>query len=327
MNNQGSILITPRSFRRMEGSHWDKLRSSPFEVVRSPHEDKLMSKKEMEDYVANGNIRGIIVGLDPLPKEIFETDNSLEIVSKYGTGLDNIDLEAAKNNGVTVTYTPGANTQSVADLAFGLMLGVTRWIPTHDRRLRKGSLDRNQGREMWNKTLGIIGLGQIGVAVAKRAQGFNMVPLYYDIGRRDTLETALGVEFRDFEDLIAESDFLTLHCPLNKSTKNLVGQPELAAMKKTSVLINTARAGLVDEKALLKALKSGEIAGAAADTFESEEALNTELFSLDNFVGSPHAGASTKESVLRMANMATDEVLNVLRGKQPAHVVPALCGI
>ncbi|MBS3787742.1 phosphoglycerate dehydrogenase [Candidatus Bipolaricaulota bacterium] len=284
-----------------------------------------MSEKEMVDYVSNRNIKGIIVGLDPISKEIIETDNSLEIISKYGTGLDNIDIKAAKNNGVTVTYTPGANTQSVADLTFGLILGVSRWIPTHDRRLRKGTLDRNQGREIWNKTLGIVGLGQIGSAVAKRAQGFNMVPLYYDLDRRETLETALGVEYRDFKDLIAESDFLTLHCPLNKSTRNLVGKSELTAMKDNSILINTARSGLIDEKALLEALKSDEIAGAAVDTFESEEALNTELFSLDNFVGSPHAGASTKESVLIMANMATDEVLNVLRGKQPAHIVPELC--
>ncbi|MCF7890583.1 phosphoglycerate dehydrogenase [Candidatus Bipolaricaulota bacterium] len=321
---KGSILVTPRSFRRIEGAHWDKLRSSPYEVINSPHQDELMTEKEMVDYVKNRDIKGIIVGLDPLTEEVFENANSLEIVAKYGTGLDNIDIEAAGREGITVTYTPGTNTQSVADLTMGLLTGVARWIPYHDRSLRKGRLNRNQGQEIWNKSLGIVGLGRIGVAVVRRARGFNMDTYYYDLTRRELEETALDIDYLNFEDLLTRSDFVSLHCPLTESTRDLMGKRELRKMQESAILVNTARSGLIDEEALLEALTSGEIAGAAVDTFESEDELSSELLQLENFIGSPHAGASTKESVLRMANMATEEVLNVLDGKEPTHLVPAL---
>ncbi|MFB6291428.1 MAG: phosphoglycerate dehydrogenase [Candidatus Bipolaricaulia bacterium] len=323
-NNAGSILVTPRSFRRIEGTHWDKLRNSPYEVINSPHKEELMTEEEMKDYVTSKDIKGIIVGLDPLTEEVFDSANSLKVVSKYGTGLDNIDLEAAKRNGVTVTFTPGTNTQSVADLAFGLLLGAARWIPQHDRWLKEERLTRNQGQEIWKKKLGIVGLGQIGTAVAKRAQGFNMETFYYDLKRRELQETALDINYLGFNSLLADCDYISLHCPLTESTRGLIGAPELQRMKDSSILINTSRTGLIDKEALLESLKSGEIYGAAVDTFESQEELSSELLKQENFIGSPHAGASTEESVLRMADMATEEVLNVLDGKKPTHLVPAL---
>lgn len=280
-----------------------------------------MTEDDMEEYVSSHDPSGMIVGLDPVTEEVIENASSLEIISKYGTGLDNIDLEAARKAGITVTRTIGANTQSVADLALGLLLSLVRWIPTHDRNLRNGELDRKKGREIWDKTLGIIGMGQIGTAVAKRAAGFDMEVLYTDVVRKEIQELALDVEYRDLEPLLENSDFVSLHCPLMEKTKGIIGKEELLTMDEDSFLVNTARHELVDINALEEALEKGEIAGAAIDTFDAEESLETSLLDKENFVGSPHAGASTLEATLRMAEMATDEVLRVLNGKEPSHPV------
>lgn len=322
MNKQGnSILVTPRSFRKIDGPHWDKLGSSPFKIIKSPHESELMTEDEIIEIVSTHNVGGIIVGLDPLPERVLSQAPSLKIVAKYGTGLDNIDLKAAEKAGIIVTYTPGANTQSVADLACGLMLALARWIPAHDRYLRDKRLKRQRGNELWEKTLGIVGLGQIGTAVARRAKGFNMDVIYNSRSRKNIQESILDVKYRELDKLLKDSDFVSLHCALTDKTRNLIGSEELSRMKDEAFLINTARYGLIDEKPLLAALKNGTIAGAAVDTFDSEESLDTKLLGLDNFIGSPHTGASTVESVLRMADMATEEVLRVLNGEKPVYPV------
>lgn len=321
-DEQGSILVTPRSFRKMDGPHWNKLRASPYRTINSPHRDKLMTEEEMIDYVSTKEIRGIIVGLDPISKKVFHKASRLEVVAKYGTGLDNIDLQAAEEFNVKVTFTPGANTQSVADLTMGLMLAVARRIPAHDRALRNKTLTRQKGRELWSKTLGIVGLGSIGTAVARRARGFQMKTLYTDVERKRDLEIATDLRFVSLDKLLQNSDFVSLHCPLTEKTESLMGRPQLKMMNKASYLINTARHGLVNQPALVEALAKGQIAGAALDTFDKEQHLDSELLSLENFVGSPHAGASTTESVLRMASMATEDLLRVLGGEEPMNPVP-----
>ncbi len=321
MNERGVILVTPRSFRSTDGPHREMLEQSPYTVLPSPREERLLTEEEMIELVSTHRVRAIIVGLDPVTQGVIREASELRIISKYGTGLDNIDLEAARSADVTVTYTPGANTPSVADLAMGLMLGLARRIPTQDRMLRSGRLDRKQGVEIWNKTLGIVGLGQIGGAVARRAEGFQMEVLYHDVAPKDLHETLLTVEFRPLEDLLEASDFVSLHCGLNPATREIIGADQLARMPSGSFLINTARKELVDETALLRALRRGDIAGAGLDTFDTEDDLESELLGLDNVIGTPHSGAATQESVLRMARMATREVLEVLGGKSPQHPV------
>lgn len=315
---KGSILVTPRSFRRLDGPHWDMLESSPYEVVRSPHTEQLMTEGEIIEMVSEKNIRGIIVGLDPITAEVIESASDLEIIAKYGTGLDNIDLDAAEKAEIPVTWTQGANSQSVADLAFALILALARWISAHDRYLREGKLERNQGSEVWEKTLGVFGMGRIGQAVCKRAQeGFEMDIVYSDVERKKEVEKKFDADYLEFDELLRESDFISIHTPLTPETEGRFGKEEFKKMKDDAILVNTARGPIVDRDALLKALKGGEIAAAALDTFEKEKHLDTELLQLDNFIGSPHAGASTEESVLRMAKMATEEVIRVLDGKDP----------
>ncbi|MFW6386286.1 MAG: phosphoglycerate dehydrogenase, partial [Candidatus Hadarchaeota archaeon] len=290
--DKGSILVTPRSYRSLDGPHWDMLDASPYEVIRSPHTDSLMTEEEMIEMVSEEDIRGIVIGLDPVTRDVIESASDLEIVAKYGTGLDNIDLEAADEAGVHLTWTVGANSQSVADLAFGFILALARWIPAHDRYLREGSLQRNQGTEVFGKTLGIIGLGQIGSLVAKRAKGFNMEVIFDGYGRSNKSvqfiqERILDAEYRDFDDLLKTSDFVTLHCPLTESSRKLISYDELSMMSEDAFLINTARKSLVDEEALVDALENEEIAGAAMDTFDEEEHLGTELLEFENFIGAP----------------------------------------
>ncbi|KXA92844.1 hypothetical protein AKJ64_02075 [candidate division MSBL1 archaeon SCGC-AAA259E17] len=316
--NKGSILITPRSYRNLEGPHWDMLESSPYRIVRSPHTEELMTEEEMIKVVTEKDIRGIIVGLDPITEEVIESASDLEIIAKYGTGLDNIDLEAAEKNGIPVTWTEGANSQSVADLSFGLLLALARWIPTHSWYMRNGRLERRQGTEVWEKTLGIVGMGRIGRAMCKRGRkGFDMDILYYDIERKEGVEKKFNADYVEFDELLEKSDFISIHVPLTPETEGMFSTDEFEKMKDEAMIVNTARGPIVDEDALLKALKDGEIAAAALDTFNEEEQLDTELLQQDNFIGSPHAGASTKESVLRMAKMATREVIRVLDGKEP----------
>ncbi len=321
MEEDGSILVTPRSFRSTQGEHWDKLNSSSYEVVRSPHQNQLMTEEEMIEYVSTRGIEGIIIGLDPVSEAVIGNAPQLKVISKYGTGLDNIDLEAAQQSGVTVTYTPGTNSQSVADLTFALLLALARNIPLHHNYLAQGDLKRERGVEIWEKTLGIIGLGQVGTAVARRAQGFAMNVLYSDMERQPLQENAIDLQYVDLETLLKDSQVVSLHCPLTEETRNLIGREEFQLMGEESFLINTARHGLVDLPALKEALKEGYIGGAALDTFDDEEDLDEELVEMDNFVASPHAGASTTESVLRMANMATEQCLTVLEGGKPDYPV------
>ncbi len=317
-DTKGSILVTPRSYRSLDGPHWEMLESSPYEVVRSPHTDKLMSEEEMIEMVSEREIRGIVVGLDPITEDVIKNASDLEIIAKYGTGLDNIDLAAAKEAGITVTWTVGANSQSVADLALGLLLSLARWIPAHDRYLRGGNLKRNQGTEVWEKTLGIFGMGRIGRGVCKRcAMGFDMDVVYTDIERDKEVEEKYDADYVEFEELLEKSEFISIHAPLTSETEGRFGIAEFKKMRGDAMIVNTARGPIINQGDLLEALKNDEIAGAAIDTFDKEEQLDTELLEMDNFIGSPHAGASTEESVIRMAKMATEEVIRVLGGKEP----------
>lgn len=312
------VLVTPRSFRHTPGQHWERLSQAGLEVLESPS-DRPLREEELLGLVRD--VDAMIVGLDEVTRRVIEAAKSLRIIAKYGVGVDNIDLEAASEHGIIVTYTPGANAPAVAELTWGLILALARHIVIHYLRLKGGSLERRTGWELLGKTLGIIGLGSIGREVAKRAKAFGMRVLAYDPYLDQKLAEEHGAELCPLERVLSESDIVSLHCPLTPETEGLLGGRELALMKEGALLINTARRGLVDEMALYKALKEGRLGGAAFDTFEEEADLKSPLLELENFLASPHAGAATYESILRMAELAASEVVRVLGGQAPLHPV------
>lgn len=313
------ILVTARSFRQTPGLHQQILIDAGYELVNSPH-DRPLKASELADLGAD--VTGMLLGVDDCGAEVFERAARLKVVSRYGVGVDKVDVGAATRHGVVVTITPGANAISVAELALGLMFALARHIPHHDRVVKNGGWGRVSGVELTGATLGLVGLGRIGQEVARRAVGLGMRVLYYDpMPFSPDVIAALGVTARPLDALIAESDFISLHLPLTGETRHLIGAAALARMKPGAFVINTARGGLVDETALAQALASSQIAGAAADVFDAEPPTDRTLVEMDNFIAVPHAGSATQQTTLRMGLMASQNLLAVLRGERPEGTV------
>ncbi|MDK2384858.1 MAG: glyoxylate reductase [Candidatus Korarchaeota archaeon] len=265
---------------------------------------------------------------DPIDAEVFDAAPKLRIVSQYAVGYDNIDIEEATKRGIYVTNTPGVLTETVADFTFALMLAVARRVVEADRYIREGRWKvawhplMMLGSDVYGRTLGIVGMGRIGSAVARRAKGFGMRILYYDSVRREDLEKELGAEFVDLNRLLEESDYVSLHVPLTPETYHLIGEEQLRKMKPTAFLINTARGKVVDQKALYKALKEGWIAGAGLDVFEQEPISPEDpLLKLDNVVLAPHAASASHETRSRMAETVAETLIACLNGKVPPNLV------
>ncbi|MGQ3684765.1 MAG: 2-hydroxyacid dehydrogenase [Candidatus Loosdrechtia sp.] len=251
----------------------------------------------------------------------------LKIIANYAVGYDNIDISTATANGIVVTNTPGVLTDSTADMAWVLLFSITRRIVEGDRLTRSGKFSGWApmlllGSDIKEKTLGIVGAGRIGTAMAVRSQGWNMKVLYTTQSRRNTvLEESLGAKRVDLETLLKESDFISVHTPLSEKTKHLIGAKELLLMKKTAYLINTARGSVIDEVALVHALKNKLIAGAGLDVYEDEPRLKPGLAELDNVVLAPHLGSATVETRTRMSVMAAEDIIAVLNGQKPKNCV------
>jgi len=266
------------------------------------------------------NMDAVIAGTDHVTARVISAGNKLKVISKYGVGLDAIDLEAASRAGVVVAYTPGTSQVSVAELTIGMMFALARSILQHSQIVKSGGWKRIIGVELTSKTLGIIGLGRNGFEVAKRGHGLEMDVVYYDPLRRPDLEKDGWLTYASLQTLLSEADFVTLHCPYMPETANLIGEAELKAMKSSAYLINTARGEIVDEAALAEALQKGWIAGAASDAFVHEPPTCGPLLGLDNFVACPHAGGATLEAQERTAIMAARNVILVLQGDRPLAV-------
>lgn len=309
------VLATPRSFCNTEGAHHDYLRDHDCVVDRRAGEHPIHAD-ELAALIVGYD--GAILGLDICDASVIEAADRLRVISRYGAGVDQVDLAAAAQHGIAVTNTPGANKIAVAELAIGLMFALARNIPHVSAAARGGSWKRAAGWELSGKTLGIIGLGEIGREVAVRASALGLRVLAYDPFSTSTL-----AERVDLPTLVAASDIITLHCALTPETHNLIDAERMAQMRKGSVLINTARGGLIDEAALYDALRSGHLAGAAADALVDDPPTNSPLLTLDNFIATPHIGATTRESVERMALMAAQNLVAVLRGEPCPFVVNA----
>ena len=265
---------------------------------------------------------------EKITPDIIDAGKNLKVIANIAVGYDNIDVRRATERGIYVTNTPGVLTETTADLAWELLMASARRIVEADKYLRAGkwkiqwNLMFMTGSDINGKTLGIIGLGRIGQAVARRAKGFNMKIFYYDENRNMDAEAELGVAYAEMEAILREADFVTIHVPLSEKTRNLISERQLAMMKRDAILVNTSRGPVVDEYALCDALKRGIIAGAGLDVFQKEPIEKSNpLIKLDNVVLVPHIGSATVETRTRMAVMAVENAIAALQGKTPENLV------
>lgn len=264
---------------------------------------------------------------DRLDAAVLSGAPRLRVIANFGVGYDNVDLPEATRRGILVCNTPGVLAETTADHAFALLLAIARRIAESDRFVRAGRWARFQpalmlGRDAHHATLGVVGLGATGTEMARRGRAFSMRLLYHSRTRRPEPERELGLQYVDLHTLLGESDFVSLHVPLTDATRGMIGRRELALMRPTSYLINTARGAIVDQSALAKALGEGRLAGAALDVFEREPlAPDDPLLRLENVVLVPHTGSATIETRARMAEVAATNIIAALQGRRPAHLV------
>jgi len=289
--------------------------------------DRPLTPDELKAKVAG--VDGILSQLvDKITAEVMDAaGKQLKVVANYAVGFDNVSVKDATNRHILVTNTPDVLTDSVADHAFALMMAAARRVVESDRFSRAGKYQGWQpflllGQEVYGKTLGIIGSGRIGSALAMRAaKGFNMKVLYHDQKPNENLENEIGAKFVTKEELLKNSDFVSLHVPLLPETKHLISTHEFEMMKKTAVLVNTARGPVVDEQALLKALRNGDIFAAGIDVWENEPKLTPGLEDLENIVITPHTASATVETRENMSLVAAQNIIAALKGETPPNLV------
>jgi glyoxylate reductase len=296
-----------------------------YEVEVNPH-DRVLTKDEI--LLGVKDVDALVCLLtDTIDKDIIDAGGNLKIISNYAVGYNNIDFNYATEKGIIVTNTPGVLSETTADLAFSLLVSLARRIPEGDKFMREGKFEGwapelMLGTDIHGKILGIIGLGRIGKLVAKRAKGFDMKILYNSSNRKPDVEKEIGINYAEIDEILKESDFVSLHVPLTERTKGLIGKRELDIMKPSAYLINTSRGEVIDEPALIEALKNNKIRGAALDVFWGEPTnVNSELYELDNAVLAPHMGSASLETRSKMAEMTAQAVIDVLEDRKPQHVV------
>jgi len=298
-----------------------KLLEEHFDVEINP-EDRILSKEELLEKV-KGRDAVLCLITDNIDKEVFEAAGTqCKIFANYGVGYNNIDVTAATENNVIITNTPGVLDDATADLAWTLLMTVSRRIVPADKFTRNGAFQAWDpmmflGKDITGKTLGLIGAGRIGFNFAKKAKAFDMKILYTDLTQNSKMESELGAIYVDKETLLKEADFVSLHVPLLPSTKHYMSTKEFSLMKKTAVIVNTSRGPVIDEKALVKALKQGEIWGAGLDVFEQEPDIEPELLDMYNVVIVPHIASATMETRRNMGLIAARNIVKVLNGEKP----------
>lgn len=317
----GKVFIT----RQTPGSAVQLLRSAGHEVEiwpePGPPPAEFLGAKLAESDAA------LTMVVDRISPEMLDAAKSLRVVSNMAVGYDNIDPAEAAERGIWVTNTPGVLAETTADMAFALLMATARNVVASDRDTRAGgwttwSPTAFLGQDIFGATLGIVGLGEIGEAMARRARGFDMRILYASRTRKQALEESLGLEYRELGDLLAESDFVSLHTPLNAHTRGLIGYLELGMMKQSAILVNTARGQIVDQAALIEALQTGSIAGAALDVTDPEPLpLDNPLYSFPNVIITPHIASASMATRAKMADMAAQNIIAVLNGGTPPNAV------
>ena len=304
------VLITSNSFGKFDPKPKAFMESLGWEVVGNRYHH-IMNEEEMMGEVAG--VDAIILGSDIVSKKVLDKADSLKIISRYGVGIDNIDLEECEKRGIKVTVTRNCNTEAVADYTVGLMLATTRHICNVDKNLKAGVWQKETGLDLCHKTVAVVGLGAIGRQVIKRLKGFDCKILGYDKLLDENYCKENDITVMEPEEIFKQADVITLHVPGNPDGTPMIGEKELASMNENTILINTARGSLIDEKALIEALKGHKIYGYGTDVPSGEadeiEAIKKRFEGLDNVVLSPHTAAVTVEAVNKMTNIAVDHIL------------------
>lgn len=312
--------------RKTPGKALEKLTTSEHEVVISKFDRPLKEEELVENVKDADAILTLLT--DRVDEALMDTAGpQLKIISNYAVGFDNVDMKAATDRGIVVTNTPSTEVnEAVAEHTWALILSLARRIVEADEATKRGGYKGWEpgiflGTGLLGKTLGIIGLGRIGSMVARRAKGYKMTVLYNKRNRDEKAEKELGVTYVELEELLAKSDFITLHVPLTEETRHMINKESLAKMKKRSYLVNTARGSVVNEKDLAEALRSGQLSGAALDVFDNEPDINPELIGMENIVLTPHIASATFEAREKMGEQAVSAILDTFQGKKPENIV------
>jgi D-3-phosphoglycerate dehydrogenase len=315
-----TVFVEARPFCAFNTVPMNKLKNSGMRMI-----DLRGSGIEDNDFIkALKQADAVLCGNDlRVNEDLFEVAPKIKVIAKMGVGLDTIDIDAASRHGAIVFHTPGVNNQAVADHTFALILSLARKIPYCDQSLREKRWEHTKivGVEIWQKTIGIIGLGAIGRCVALRAKGFQMKVVAYDLYWPAEFADQQGIEQMPLDELLKVADIVTIHAPLTPENKGLINARALKLMKSTAFLINASRGAIVDESDLYQALKNGDIGGAGMDVFEQEPPTESPLLELDNVVLSPHTAAFTHEAVDNMSMGIVDQLIDYYQGKRPAHLV------
>ncbi len=315
-----NVLVTARAFGRFSQEPYEILSQAGCSLAPNPWQGQKLDEAALLTLVSD--IDALICGEDEVTAKVIAAAPRLRVISKFGVGVDKIAVAAATERGIPVCNAPGANSESVADMAFCLLLGIARRLPYCDGEVRRGKWQSIIGCEIYGKTIGIMGLGKIGKAVARRAKGFGMKILAYDAYPDAAFAAQEGVTLVDMATLLREADFVSLHVPSSPDNKAIIASEQLAMMKPSAFLINTARGDLVDEDALYLALKTGKLAGAAVDVFAQEPPNPASpLLGLENIVVAPHVAAHTVEAINNMGVMSARNAVAIINNGETEFIV------
>ncbi|WP_018921471.1 2-hydroxyacid dehydrogenase [Salsuginibacillus kocurii] len=311
--------------RKLPTEIYDQL-SKRCQVYMWEEEEKPIPRSELEAQIKDAAALFCMI-TETVDAELLDQAQNLKVIANMAVGYNNIDISTCEARGIRVTNTPGVLTDTTADLAFALLMATARRIPEGMDTIRRDEWNNWSpffltGQDISHATLGIIGMGRIGSALAKRAKGFEMEVVYNNRSRNYEAERISGAVFASFDELLEKSDYVCLLTPYTKETHHLIGKDELQKMKKTAILINVSRGGTVDEEALYAALKSNDIYAAGLDVFEGEPIASTHpLLTLSNVVATPHIGSASVNTRMEMARMTARHILQVLNGEDPDHLV------
>jgi D-3-phosphoglycerate dehydrogenase len=316
MRNERKVLVCVNQLAGREAPYLERLRQAGF-TVELNRLGRLYTEDEL--IAALDGVYATIAGGEPYTERVFAAVPGLRVVARFGVGYDKVDVEAATRHNVVVAMAFGANHESVADGAFALLAAIAGDVVNRDRLVRRGGWGSAFHQGLWRSTVGIIGLGRIGRAVARRCRGFDMRVLAYDIAPDPGYAEANGIRMVPFEDLLRQSDFVSMHVPHTKLTERMMNATALAMMKPTAYLINTARGAIVDEAALADALRSRRIAGAGIDVFRHEPPVGSALLELENIVLTPHSTGMDETAEAAMCNRCIDSILAIAGGRSPGE--------
>jgi D-3-phosphoglycerate dehydrogenase len=313
------VLITATSFSEVAREPEQRLIDAGYEVAHNPY-GRPMTVDEVAPLLKG--VDGVAAGVDDFSAPALAQADQLKIIAKHGAGVDNIGIEECTRRGIVVANIPGANAEAVADMALALMLAVARHIPEGDRTTKAGQWQNTYGVDLFQATVGLLGMGRIGKGVAQRCRGFDARVLAYDPYFDEAFAKANGIERADsLDQVMREADFVSIHMPSNEQTRKSINAEKIALMKPTAILVNTARGAIVDEDALADALEQGRIFGAGLDVYATEPPTNSRLINSPRTVTMPHVSSNTPGALLAMGNGVVDAIVAVFEGQRPQYVV------